>query len=74
MPSPVLSVAEAEERVRLTGDALAAADKRRDPQSISLHQYRHMKAQEALTMARHADETGGRCGCHLCTGRTSWDD
>jgi len=70
----VLSVAEAEAREALARDALQAADKRKDPQSISLHEYRWMKAQEALTKARHAEDLGRPCRCHLCTGRTSWDD
>jgi hypothetical protein len=70
----VLSVAEAEAREALARDALQAADKRKDPQSISLHEYRWMKAQEALTKARHAEDLGRPCGCHLCSGRASWDD
>ncbi len=70
----VLALAEAEERVRLAQDALDAAGVRKDPQSMSLHQYRLMRAEEALTKARHADANGGRCGCHLCTGRNAWDD
>lgn len=69
----VLSVAEAEERVRLAQDALSVADIRKDPQSMSLHKYRVMKAEEALMKARHADELGV-CTCHLCSGRASWDD
>lgn len=69
----VLSLAEAEERARLAQDALSVADIGKDRQSISLHKYRVMKAEEALTKARHADEYGV-CTCHLCSGRASWDD
>lgn len=71
----VLSLAEAEERVRLAQDALSTADIRKDPQSMSLHQYRVMKAEEALMKARHAEESpNGICRCHLCSGRFAWDD
>jgi hypothetical protein len=71
----VLSVAEAEERVRLAQDALSAANIRKNAQSINLHSYRVMKAEEALTKARHREESpNGICRCHLCSGRFSWDD
>lgn len=68
----VEQLAAAEHRLQLAQDALQAAQNR-DRQSVSIHQYRVMKAEEAVYRARHADEYGN-CGCPLCTGRTSWDD
>lgn len=71
----VLTLAEAENRLRLAQDAYSAAGIRKDPQSMSLHQYRVMKAEEAVMKARHADESPtGVCTCHLCSGRFAWDD
>lgn len=63
----VEKIAAAEHRLHLAEDALSAAAIRHDRQSISLHEFRVKKAQEALYRARHAEEIGD-CTCPLCRG------
>lgn len=63
----VEQIAAAEHRLHLAEEALSAAAVRKDRQSISLHEFRVKKAQEAFYRARHAEEIGN-CRCPLCRG------